>query len=618
MNKNMTQNEKDDLCDGIGLQNALEQFHFVDQRNQSPSLKRHLTNGSDVQYDYDHDLENKGYKHQTRNTKFKRRNNFSRPDQPPTTNSRTYINSNSNITENKNAQQKRQNTNDIIETDVQQLEHHQNSFNISNQALNYAASTHLQPIKLQCEPPIKEQKLAAKFIQKFFKFIEKDFYQQNICYQKPTGFERWWIDKEGNILGITNEIDLYVYLCNPQHYPKEIENIKITSHPPKHLPPQRSVILKWIKNAISIDEIKEELELKYKSIYSIQDVIGSLNTRNRHIRIDFQDETEYNNILNSGIVTIYGQLYDCDEYLPAPKLLICSKCNSPGHSRKTCADSQVELCRRCGRDRNDKEDHKICEIKCHHCGGAHTSTDYSCPVIQKYRRELILELRNRPDLLPAEAQLFIPTVCREHGERGKGTKILENKSSQFHQLKKNQLHHTSNHLNVTDYTQWPTLTSPLSHSLPSTLYNNINETIKSLSTELRILKENYAIEQKKIEEKYKNHLNLMNQNLIIMQQQIQTQIEMFNSMDSVINSIVFPTCTSLIESLTQIVNKLKSDTNQAELDPILLLLHQQLLLINDKKSAYNLHQIKLNQIAEKQREVFELALNTIIQQPNEL
>lgn len=110
----------------------------------------------------------------------------------------------------------------------------------------------------------------------------------------------------------------------------------------------------------------------------------------------------------------------------------------------------------------------------------------------------------------------------------------------------------------------------------------------------------------------------MNQNLIIMQQQIQTQIEMFNSMDSVINSIVFPTCTSLIESLTQIVNKLKSDTNQAELDPILLLLHQQLLLINDKKSAYNLHQIKLNQIAEKQREVFELALNTIIQQPNEL
>ncbi|CAF1396305.1 unnamed protein product [Rotaria sp. Silwood1] len=110
----------------------------------------------------------------------------------------------------------------------------------------------------------------------------------------------------------------------------------------------------------------------------------------------------------------------------------------------------------------------------------------------------------------------------------------------------------------------------------------------------------------------------MNQCWLIIQQQIQTQTEMFTSMDNIINSIVFSTCTSLIESLTQIANKLKNDNNQNEFEPILLILQQQLLFINDKKSTYISHQIKLNQLIEKQREILDLALNSIIKQPNEL
>jgi hypothetical protein len=259
-------------------------------------------------------------------------------------------------------------------------------------------------------------------------------------------------------------------LCSPQRYPKEIENIKITPHPPKHLPPQRSVILKWINNTFSINEIKEELELKYKSIYSIEDIIGSLSSRNRHIRIDFQVESEYKRILNSGKVTSFGQLIDCDEYLPASKLLICSKCNTPGHSKKSCVNSQMELCSRCGKDRNDGGDHKLCEIKCHHCGGAHTSTDYSCPFIQKYRRELVTELRNRPGLLPAASQIFIPTECREGV---KGAKILENKSAQYHhQLKSNRQQHSFYQHNVADQNQWPSPPPPLSNPFTTTLNNN--------------------------------------------------------------------------------------------------------------------------------------------------
>ncbi|CAF2524027.1 unnamed protein product [Rotaria sp. Silwood2] len=616
---NMTQKEKDNLCDGINFQNTLEQLQILDQRNQSPSLKRHRTNGSEYQYDDDRDIVNNDngnyYQQQQKNSRYKKRNNYSITDQSLTTNSRTFTNSNSNTTINRISQQRRNTIGDSNDSYNKHYENHEDVFRISNQALTYAASTHLQPIKIECEPKMKDQKEAAKFIQHFFKFIEKDFYLQNINHKKPAGFEQWWIDKEGNIQGTTKVIDLYVFLCNPQRYPKEINDIKITPHPPKHLPPQRSVILKWIKNSISRNELKEELEFKFKSIYSIQDIIGTLNTRNRHVRIDFQDETEYNTILNSGKVSIYGQLIDCDEYLPAPKLLICSKCNTPGHTKRVCTYSQVELCRRCGKDRNGKEDHNLCEVKCHHCGGPHTSTDYSCPFIQKYRRELVLELRNRPDLLPAEAQLFIPTECRESG---KITKILKNKSAQYQQFNKNQHYQSFNHLSSDHQNQWPSLPYSSYYSSKSDSNTNVNETIKSLNDELKTLKETYAAEQKKLEEKYKNHLNSMNQCWLIMQQQIQTQTEMFTSMDGIINSIVFSTCTSLMESLTQIVRKLKNDNNQNEFEPILLLLQQQLLLTNDKKSTYISHQMKLNQLAEKQRAVLDIALNSIIKQPNEL
>ncbi|CAF2267868.1 unnamed protein product [Rotaria magnacalcarata] len=301
-----------------------------------------------------------------------------------TTNSRKYTNSNSNITDNKNFQQLKNQKNDINDSNNKHYDNRENPFHISYQALTYAVATHLQPIKLECVPKMNDQKEAAKFIQHFFKLIENNFDQQNNYHDRPTGFDQWWIDKEGNIQGTTKVIDLYVFLCNPHRYPKEINNIKISRHPPKHLPPQRSAILKWIKNSISCNELKEELEINFKSIYSIVDIIGILNTRNRHVRIDFQDETEYSTILNSGKVSIYGQLIDCDQ--------------------------------RCGKDRNDKEDHNLCEIKCHHCDGPQASTDYSCLFIQQYRHEPVLELRNHPDLFPAEAQLFIPTECRESGK----------------------------------------------------------------------------------------------------------------------------------------------------------------------------------------------------------
>ncbi|CAF1300683.1 unnamed protein product [Rotaria magnacalcarata] len=161
--------------------------------------------------------------------------------------------------------------------------------------------------------------------------------------------------------------------------------------------------------------------------------------------------------------------------------------------------------KRCGKDRNDKEDHNLCEIKYHHCDGPCTSTDYSCSFIQQYHREHVLELRNLVDLLPAEAQLFIPT---EYRENGKETKILENKSAQYQQFKKNQNqhYHSFNRLSSDYKNQWPSLPHSSSDSHAPISCNNLNDTIKSLKDELNLLKENYASEQTKIEEKYKKKI----------------------------------------------------------------------------------------------------------------
>ncbi|CAF1005339.1 unnamed protein product [Didymodactylos carnosus] len=271
------------------------------------------------------------------------------------------------------------------------------------------------------------------------------------------------------------------------------------------------------------------------------------------------------------------------------------------------------MCRRCGKDRNDDENHRMCEIKCHHCGEIHTSIDYICPVIQKYRRELVLELQSRPDLLPAQAQLFILSECREPGQR---TRVLENKAVQHkQQLKFNQQQQRSCiKLNYSKQNQWPSFPSSLS-SQATIINNNLNETIKSLSEELRNLKENYAAVQLKIEVKYKNHINSISQSWLIMQHQIQTQNVMFSAMNGVINSTLFSTCSCVTESLAQIVNKLKTETNQNDYNLLLLYL-QQHLLINEQKNTYVSHQMDLNQLINKQRAALDIALNSIIQKPN--
>ncbi|CAF4434774.1 unnamed protein product, partial [Rotaria magnacalcarata] len=117
------------------------------------------------------------------------------------------------------------------------------------------------------------------------------------------------------------------------------------------------------KNSISFNDIKDELKTKYNSLFLIEEIIDTINERNRYLRIELLDKKkEYNAMLNSGKISIIGQLYDIDEFLPSPKLLICSKWNQSGHVKYYCKSSNFDICRPCGNDRNNNDNHKECKI----------------------------------------------------------------------------------------------------------------------------------------------------------------------------------------------------------------------------------------------------------------
>ncbi|CAF2015118.1 unnamed protein product [Rotaria magnacalcarata] len=616
--------QKDRLCEGNDIQEQIHQFNQQEKSGKSSSLKRHHTNHSQVEeqsfYDRTDDNENDDYQ-QIMNHRDKKK----MKDKGEKYSTRTITNSNS-FQENTNinnsnrppfqrsgpSQPHQHQQQAVIINNNNNKLNSNNQIKVSHQALKFAAENHLQPLKFVCEPRISEQKQSAKLIQDFFKFISTDFSKQNPTYLKPLGFDVWWVDRDGNIQALTKHIDLYVYLCKEERYPKEINNIKITPHTPKHLPTQRSTILKWINNTISFNELKNELSEKYKSIYSIEEILGTANERNRHVRVDFSDQKEYNDILNSGKITIYGQLYDVDEYLPAPKLLICTKCNQPGHTKKLCSYSLFEICRRCGKDRKNEEDHKTCQIKCHNCQGDHTSTDYKCPTIQEYRRNLVIELRKRPDILPVNAQIFIPSECRQNGEKNK---IIENKLA--HQQQQQQKEHQFK-LIGNDYNVWPILQHNVANQTTSSNNNNnIYTTITSLRDDLDKIKKEYTEEQRKIHQKYTENLNAMNQSWLIMQQQVDTQTQMVTTMNDIIGSTLFTTCSIVISSVCLTLEKMKNGKNNAELDGIINVTQQQLTLLNNEKSIYLTHQSSLQQLLNKQKLALNSALSTIIQQQNE-
>ncbi|CAF3357244.1 unnamed protein product [Rotaria socialis] len=129
-------------------------------------------------------------------------------------------------------------------------------------------------------------------------------------YDHPVGFDYWFVDKSRDVACYTRHIELYVLLCEPQNYPNNLCNIDIIPMKSNHLPPQQSIVLKFVPNYITNEEIKNEIGSAYKSIYNLEKMKGSMMEKSRHIRLGLTCSDEYKKIINSNGLTLNGQVME--------------------------------------------------------------------------------------------------------------------------------------------------------------------------------------------------------------------------------------------------------------------------------------------------------------------
>lgn len=286
--------------------------------------------------------------------------------------------------------------------------------------------------------------------------------------------------------------------------------------------------------------------------------------------------------------------------------LICNRCNLPGHTKKSCRNSVVDLCRRCGKPRITIEEHKECEIKCHHCQENHLATDYKCKIIDKYRRELIEELKKHPERMPLEGQLFIPFEYRSEDRR----KTIYNEEA-YHQ---NQYVQRQQFYSGSDENAWPGLRT--TNAQTATITNNLSEAIKTLSEDLTKEKDRHEIAQRQIEEKYKISIQMMNQAWSFVKQVQQTQELMVSSMNKALNQVILPVCGKSIDILQLVITKLKSRVRNIELNDVTEIINNQVSYRNEAYKEFGRHQEEFKTISFKQKDVFT-ASDSLFQQINE-
>ncbi|CAF4373138.1 unnamed protein product, partial [Rotaria magnacalcarata] len=202
------------------------------------------------------------------------------------------------------------------EKDIQIIEKEYEQLHVSQHALKFAVENKLPPIKIQCEPQLKTQEEGSEIIKQFLKYIETNFRKLNPRYNQPLGFDHYMVVDSGELICFTNYIELFIYMCDINNYPNQLNNIKIKPILPTRLPARNAVILKFIDNKIKLDEVQMYVKENFKSVYGIEEMLGTITYRSRHIRVDLLSKEEYINILNSGKQQLLQQLKNNTHLLP--------------------------------------------------------------------------------------------------------------------------------------------------------------------------------------------------------------------------------------------------------------------------------------------------------------
>ena len=205
-------------------------------------------------------------------------------------------------------------------------------FPISTHALHYAVEHHLPPIR-----------------------IEKNFRCKNARYAHPIAFDYWCIDKYGKLACYTRRTELYVCLCDPRNYPSSAANVEIVPLQPNHPPFQHSLILKFISNCITQEELKMKLESHVNSLFKVENMRGSETIKCHRWQLS-HFSTDYKcPFLIEYRRTLLRKLKENPNLLPAnTRIFIPFDCHDNGNTRNMFLTNPTE---RNGNMRAKNEEH---------------------------------------------------------------------------------------------------------------------------------------------------------------------------------------------------------------------------------------------------------------------
>ncbi|CAF1186396.1 unnamed protein product [Adineta ricciae] len=468
---------------------------------------------------------------------------------------------------------------------------------VSRHAMKFAVEERFSPIKIKCVPPLKSQEDASLVVKEFLIQMEQEFKKLNPRYANSLGFDHYMMDTNGDLLCFTKYIELFIFMCNINNYPEIINNIKIEPVLPTRLPARNVLILKFIDNKIKMEDVERIVKEKLKSVYALEEMLGTITNHSRHIRVDLLSKEEHDKTLNAGKFVIDGHLYGVDEFLPSPRILICNKCNTPGHIKKNCK-ATIDICRRCGEDRNDGNNHYTCNIKCHHCGGNHEATSYTCSTISKFRQNLLQQLKNNTYLLPPHMQFYIPQQFRDQ----KSKKFLINENIDKRQPEVHQQNIFN--MNSGDRVAWPSLT-PTTNEAGSTGSIWSSE-MKKLYNELHNLKKEHENEIKQMKMEFDKQTQKMTEEWQLFNLQIKTQSEVMSDMYSNMNEILPPILDSIkiisdviLNINNESINTKEKHTRESLVKSVITTTST----LNDQLLSLDNHHQKLKVIMDKQNEL---------------
>ncbi|CAF2747665.1 unnamed protein product [Rotaria sp. Silwood2] len=486
--------------------------------------------------------------------------------------------------------------------------------NISLHSLNYAVSQHLPSIHINCSPKLTDHQKGKDIVKALFTYIEKDFRKLNKHYIMPLGFEYWFINKNGNLTCYTRHTELFVYLCESLNYPSILLSTDISPTRPKHLPCYHTLLLKYVPNEITLDGINNELGSYISSIYNLEEMIGSITDKARHVRIEVKSIVEYDQLIQKGAITLDGRLIELQEFLAPPRILICSKCNNPGHIRKNCS-LDYDSCRRCGQDRS-VGDHKECSINCHRRKKDHMATDFKCPFLVEYRRSLIYQLKQKPHLLPPNLQLFIPTECRERSGRNNQfiiNPISKTNNNTYNNILKNQ-NQQQLPFNINSH-NWPTLKKQqINDNISSSSEKSIWNELKNKQMEIENLKNELDKKIQNCQLNYNENIKKLKSVLLIISAQTKYQNENIERCQTALNEFISLSSSSLnaLQQLTfKHITTNMNDQNSEEHQKILQQISKSIELMQERNNLLISNKKSLNILIEQQGQLLFQAVNSL-------